>query len=97
MGVERVSNMVIFFPKSVREKLGDEAAEDLVKVFNDTYATAKNDFDLTLKNSIEGVLANFKSEIIQYIGEKESRLTWKMLTFMAAQTALFIAIVKLIR
>lgn len=92
-----MSSMVIFFPKSVREKLGDEASEDLTKVFNDTYMTAKNDFDSALKSNLEAMLANFKTEIIQYISERESRLTWKLLTFMAAQTAVLIAVVKLIK
>ena len=56
-----------------------------------------SDFDLALKSTLKGILEDLKTEIIKCIDESESRLTWKLAAFMAAQTAVIIIVVKLIR
>ncbi|MBF0318196.1 MAG: hypothetical protein HQL01_00115 [Nitrospirae bacterium] len=52
---------VIAIPKSLREKLGDEATEDLVKVINEVDSSSRK--DLATKADLESA----KSEMLKWM------------------------------
>ncbi|MEO5361285.1 MAG: hypothetical protein H7843_12710 [Nitrospirota bacterium] len=71
---------VIAIPKSLREKLGDEATEDLVKVINEADSASRK--DVATKEDI----ANLKAEIEK---SKSETLKWMFLFWAGQLVAMF--------
>ncbi|MBF0553626.1 MAG: hypothetical protein HQK96_03615 [Nitrospirae bacterium] len=72
---------VIAIPKPLREKLGDEATDSLIKVLNDAESTSRK--DLATKED----LAKLETKLVEKIGDtKAETLKW-MFIFWAGQLA----------
>jgi bifunctional DNA-binding transcriptional regulator/antitoxin component of YhaV-PrlF toxin-antitoxin module len=75
---------VITIPKSLREKLGDEATEGLVKVINEADSASRKD------TATREDIANLKAEIEK---SKSETLKW-MFLFWAGQLLAMFAMLK---
>lgn len=67
---------LIVLPESIREKLGEQAARDLVELLNLTARTTKGD-------TVELMVERFE----QRLAQSEARLTWRMFLFWVGQVA----------
>lgn len=74
MGVAVASVGLVLVPESIREKLGEQATKDLVKLLNLTAKATKD-------NTIELMVERFEKRLAQV----ESRLTWRMFGFWVGQ------------
>ena len=67
---------LIVLPESIREKLGEQAAKDLVELLNLSARTTKGDI-------VELMVERFEKRLAQ----SEVRLTWRMFLFWVGQVA----------
>lgn len=96
---------IIIAPESLRAKLGEDGLKELVELINNSAKKAKEEAieaasrTLEARNaetraSLEKLILETKAEIIREVAAAESRLFWKVLGFLAGQTALLILVMR---
>lgn len=80
-GTRELVNLLDQTAKSLRENIGETAAERIERRLTEA------------KSEIKTEIAEIKTEITEKISAAESRLVWKMLAFWATQTTIIIGVI----
>lgn len=98
MGVRQVINVsVLLLPESIRLKLGDQAAKDLVELINNTNDRTKNSTLETAADRFERRLAEFKGEVKAEISQSKTEMIKWMFVFWLGQIVVLAGLIKYIK
>ena len=88
---------IIRLPKTLRDKLGEQASDDLVVVFDQLQTSQTAKTIEKVEGKFETQLIKTKLELKEEIGSvrelvkaSENSLVWKMIALMGTQTALIL-------
>lgn len=78
---------IVLMPEALRSKLGEQAAKELVELFNNTNNSVKNSTLETAGDRFERRLSEFKGEVKAEIAAVKSDLIKWMFVFWISQIA----------
>jgi len=95
---------ILIIPETLRAKLGDDGAKDLVELINQSYKNLKDNFNETASGRLEQRLAETKADLGKQINEVKEQIAnvradvikW-MFVFWAGQVALTIALYNMLK
>jgi hypothetical protein len=93
---------ILVIPETLRAKLGDDGAKDLVELINQSYKNLKDNFNETASGRLEQRLAETKADLGKQIGEVKQQIAevradiikW-MFVFWAGQLTLMVGLLGL--
>ena len=95
MEVQVVDGMVVVLvPEALREKLGAEAAKELVDLINVSTRAAKDSVTELVAERFERRVAETEARLEKRLADLESRLTWKIFGFWAGQILVMVALLE---
>ncbi|MEW6048038.1 MAG: hypothetical protein AB1609_16440 [Bacillota bacterium] len=95
MEVQVVDGMtVVLIPEALREKLGAEAAKELVDLINVSTRATKDSVTELMVERFERRVAETEARLEKRLADLESRLTWKIFGFWAGQILVMVALLE---
>lgn len=88
---------VLLLPESIRLKLGNEAAKDLVEIINNANDSTKNSILETAADRFERRLSEFKGEVKAEISQSKTEMIKWMFVFWLGQVVVLAGLINYIK
>lgn len=88
------SMAVVLVPEILREKLGAEAAKELIDLINASARAAKESMTELMVERFERRVAETEGRLEKRMADLESRLTWKIFGFWVGQVVVMVGLLE---